>query len=708
MKIPRIENFTVGAQPISGGQVSSVPIADAGAGVRQTGAVISQASAHAADFISKLTEETNRIIADDALAQVKDYAIDLRLNPESGFLSLKGRNALDRPNGKDLLSEYNEYLDVKNQEILKTLKNERQKEIYQQGLTGIRQTFDQQIQSHLLQENRNYHVQASSSGITMAGRAFALSSSDEERDAALIRMETNLRRLQNIEGWDDETFALKAMEVGDNAVRLAVDDLMDSERFDEAAGLVEKYKDFASPNTILKARERINEAWRDSIINDAVSNIGRDGIVTITLPGNGQMSEVSPIQDTVNRIIRHESQGKADAKNKNSSAAGLGQFIDSTWLNMIKTYRPDVAEGRSREQVLALKTDPKLSREMTEKYVMQNSQRLQAAGLPVNVRNLYLMHFAGESKGIQILKSDPSASVASVLGDKAIRANGFLRGKTIKQTIEWAEKAMGVKGGSGLKTYTINTNDPEQMERDLRSIPKYARDETRSSLNRQLAVMKQAKQEQIASRDNAIMKMIEQGGINSVNKSIWTNLTAEERKRFTDFGQAVRTNNQQELFEKNKAVYYDLLLNPEKMNSMTEEQLQAKGIDIGFERASNLVGAKRKHEAAKLKGVESPIKVESSVIKSIANIYKIKMGNKAKPEDIQQYYDLAENVQNLAKTMSVNLGRPPTESELIEAARKMQADMVITEKGFFFDDKKPALLLGREDRVNADNAKGKK
>lgn len=38
----------------------------------------------------------------------------------------------------------------------------------------------------------------------------------------------------------------------------------------------------------------------------------------------------------VDRMIGAESAGKADAKNPLSSAEGLGQFIDSTWLAMVK------------------------------------------------------------------------------------------------------------------------------------------------------------------------------------------------------------------------------------------------------------------------------------------------------------------------------------------------------------------------------------
>lgn len=71
------------------------------------------------------------------------------------------------------------------------------------------------------------------------------------------------------------------------------------------------------------------------------------------------------VDQFVDRIIGVESGGRADAKNPKSSATGAGQFISSTWLGMMKKYRPDLMAGKSNEEVLALRNDPVLSREMT-------------------------------------------------------------------------------------------------------------------------------------------------------------------------------------------------------------------------------------------------------------------------------------------------------------------------------------------------------
>jgi hypothetical protein len=143
------------------------------------------------------------------------------------------------------------------------------------------------------------------------------------------------------------------------------------------------------------------------------------------------------------RIISAESGGNANARNPRSSATGLSQFIDSTWLAMISKHRPDLAEGKSREEVLALRTDPALSRQMTEAYAAENAGVLTKSGLPVTPGTQYLAHFAGPQGAVGVLSADPSLPVGSVLGEAAVRANPFLAKMTAGELAAWADRKVG-------------------------------------------------------------------------------------------------------------------------------------------------------------------------------------------------------------------------------------------------------------------------
>lgn len=147
---------------------------------------------------------------------------------------------------------------------------------------------------------------------------------------------------------------------------------------------------------------------------------------------------------SVDRIVSVESGGNPYAKNPRSSATGAGQFIDSTWLNTIGKYRPDLVQGLDRNQILALRTDPALSKEMTGYYAKENQGLLSAAGVPVNDGTTYLAHFAGPQGAIKVLQADPTAPVGGILGDKVVAANPFLANMTAGDLAAWAGKKMGV------------------------------------------------------------------------------------------------------------------------------------------------------------------------------------------------------------------------------------------------------------------------
>ena len=144
----------------------------------------------------------------------------------------------------------------------------------------------------------------------------------------------------------------------------------------------------------------------------------------------------------VDSIIGAESGGNPNAQNPNSSAGGLGQFIDATWLAMLAKHRPDL-QG-SPDQLLALKSDPQLSREMTEAYAADNGKILTGAGYEASPGNTYLAHFAGPQGAVKVLSADPNAPVSAILGEAAIKANPFLQGMTAADLQAWAARKMGV------------------------------------------------------------------------------------------------------------------------------------------------------------------------------------------------------------------------------------------------------------------------
>jgi hypothetical protein len=160
----------------------------------------------------------------------------------------------------------------------------------------------------------------------------------------------------------------------------------------------------------------------------------------------------------IDSIIGAESGGDPNAKNPNSSASGPGQFIDSTFLDVIRKARPDLA-NQSDADLLALKTDPTIGRQATEAYAAQNGQILSNNGLPVTPGTTYLAHFAGPGGAVKVLQADPNASVGDILGAGVVKANPFLAGMSARDLQAWAERKMG---GSPVQTASATPASPVQ------------------------------------------------------------------------------------------------------------------------------------------------------------------------------------------------------------------------------------------------------
>jgi hypothetical protein len=144
------------------------------------------------------------------------------------------------------------------------------------------------------------------------------------------------------------------------------------------------------------------------------------------------------------RIIQVESGGNPNSRDPNSSAAGLGSFTNSTWLDLIKSQHPELAKGRSDQDLLALRADPGLQREMVGALIAKNRASLQAQGLEANAGNLYLAHFLGSGGAAALLKAKPDTPVAELLDPKAIASNPtILAGRTAGSVEKWASDKMG-------------------------------------------------------------------------------------------------------------------------------------------------------------------------------------------------------------------------------------------------------------------------
>lgn len=130
------------------------------------------------------------------------------------------------------------------------------------------------------------------------------------------------------------------------------------------------------------------------------------------------------------------------AKATSSSATGLYQFIDSTWLRMVRQHgakygiaeaaesisvgangAPRVADPALRARILELRKDPALSAAMAAEYTKSNQDQLRGAlRREPSATELYMAHFLGPqgaSRFLQAKAADGQAIAAEVVPEAA-------------------------------------------------------------------------------------------------------------------------------------------------------------------------------------------------------------------------------------------------------------------------------------------------
>jgi hypothetical protein len=228
-------------------------------------------------------------------------------------------------------------------------------------------------------------------------------------------------------GWSPEKLRSETAAYVSDAHRLTALEMANADPI-AALEYVTKNKDHLSPVDHLNLMKSLMPLVAPAATQDAVAT--------------ARANPASTADSVVNRIVSAESGGNANARNPNSSAGGVGQFLDGTWLQMVRKYRPDLADGKTDRAILALKTDPDLGREMTGRYAHENAAGLRTAGFEATPGNIYLAHFLGSGDAKKALGARDETPLAELLPAAVITANPFLRGHDVGWIKSWAAGKM--------------------------------------------------------------------------------------------------------------------------------------------------------------------------------------------------------------------------------------------------------------------------
>ena len=182
-----------------------------------------------------------------------------------------------------------------------------------------------------------------------------------------------------------------------------------------------------------------------------------------------------------------ESSLKTNAQSSTSSAGGLFQFVDQTWLGLVKNHgakyglgslaqainatsdgRYHTSNDADRSAILSLKKDPQISALMAGEYARSSQGAMEAnLGRQVCGGELYAAHFLGADGACKLIRGSqatPNANAAQLFPDAAsanrdvfYHADGSA--KSLREVYDWAMRQPGgqVQVASSGSTATATT-----------------------------------------------------------------------------------------------------------------------------------------------------------------------------------------------------------------------------------------------------------
>ena len=187
-----------------------------------------------------------------------------------------------------------------------------------------------------------------------------------------------------------------------------------------------------------------------------------------------------------------ESSLKPNATSGSSSATGLFQFIDQTWLGLVKehgaqhglgdfaaaiTKQPDGryrADTDAKQNILALRKDPEVCALMAGEYAKSTQGTLRAGlGREVCGGELYAAHFLGPDAALKLIKlagSNPDASAAAQFpqaasANKSVFLHADGSPKSVREVYDWAMRQPGATG-TLRSPQAVEAGEPAPSARD--------------------------------------------------------------------------------------------------------------------------------------------------------------------------------------------------------------------------------------------------
>lgn len=252
-RVPSYDGLQVQASALPQARLTNTPVQDfAGQQSQQMARGLMQAGDAAGRVALDMQQQANEVRISEALNAVKEEQLRLTFDQETGYQGLKGKAAIERPDGKSLWDEYGEQLQRKVSDIEGTLGNDAQKAAFQQATSSMVTEFRGRAMQHVLGEDRTYRASVWE-GVQATGvNEIRLAYGDPKAvESATRRIQAAVYADAQLRGMSAEWVEAKTRDLLSSAHKSVAASLLDEGKVDTARSYVSQYKEAISGEDLL-------------------------------------------------------------------------------------------------------------------------------------------------------------------------------------------------------------------------------------------------------------------------------------------------------------------------------------------------------------------------------------------------------------------------------------------------------------------------
>lgn len=209
----------------------------------------------------------------------------------------------------------------------------------------------------------------------------------------------------------------------------------------------------AGPGTRRRGARLVRGALALILASGAVATLAR------AEPPRERGADERAFETYLDRLKQAESGGRADARNRLSTALGHYQFLEQTFQSVIARHFAAEVQALKPAQILALRIDPAFARRAAAAFTRDNADHLAGEGIPASFTNLRLAHLLGPAGAVRLLKAPAQSRVAFWVSTAVIRANPFMATLTVEGLIARAKREIETDGALAARPTRIDDGE---------------------------------------------------------------------------------------------------------------------------------------------------------------------------------------------------------------------------------------------------------